>query len=468
MSSIAKYTADGSTQEFAIPFEYISRDDVVVKVAGAAATFNFLNDTTISLSTVPAADTLVVVKRQTPTTPLVDFTDGSTLYEADLDLSAKQARFLAEEATDQASETIAIDESDGVFDAKGLRIKNIADPVDDDEIATKGFVNTSGQSILQHASEVKDELYNLTTVMERLPYGTDGYSIYDATTGELTFYLSEGPQGIQGPQGPQGLVGLQGPVGTEGPRGPQGPIGATGNTGPAGPQGLQGPAGIQGVKGDEGDRGPQGPQGNIGPTGDTGPQGLTGNTGPAGPQGIQGPTGSQGPQGATGATGPQGPEGSQGPQGDTGDTGPQGPQGPTGNTGPTGATGATGLQGPTGATGPIGATGQQGPQGDKGATGDTGPQGPQGATGAQGPAGPTGSQGPTGAQGPQGVQGIQGPVGPTGSQGPTGNMGSTPLGLAFGRFSINNDGELEIEYYGDADDNDFSIDADGYLSVSTV
>jgi hypothetical protein len=47
-------------------------------------------------------------------------------------------------------------------------------------------------------------------------------------------------------------------------------------------------------------------------------------------------------------------------------------------------------------------------------------------------------------------------------------MGATPLGLAFGTFSINSDGELQIEYYGDANDNDFSIDADGFLYVTTV
>ena len=417
MASIVKYVADGTTSEFSVPFDYISRDDVVVKVAGADATFTWINDSSLSISPTPASDDFVVIKRETSKVPLVDFTDGSTLFEADLDLANRQSRFIAEEAVDQANESIFLDESDGVFDARGYRIKNIADPVDDDEIATKGFVNNSGQSILAQAEEVRSQLYGLTTNMESLPYGSEGYSVYEAATGNLTFYLSEGPQGPQGIQGPTGVTGPQGPVGIEGPRGPQGPTGATGLTGPAGPQGLQGQTGIQGVKGDEGDRGPEGPQG---------------------------------------------------PLGDTGATGPQGPQGPTGETGPTGATGATGLQGPTGATGPIGATGQQGPQGDKGATGDTGPQGPQGATGAQGPIGPTGSQGPTGAQGPQGDQGIQGPAGPTGSQGPQGNMGSTPLGLAFGRFSINNDGELEIEYYGDADDNDFSIDADGYLTVSTV
>jgi hypothetical protein len=47
-------------------------------------------------------------------------------------------------------------------------------------------------------------------------------------------------------------------------------------------------------------------------------------------------------------------------------------------------------------------------------------------------------------------------------------MGSTPLGLAFGRFFLSDEGELQIEYYGTANDNDFSIDADGYLHVTTV
>lgn len=47
-------------------------------------------------------------------------------------------------------------------------------------------------------------------------------------------------------------------------------------------------------------------------------------------------------------------------------------------------------------------------------------------------------------------------------------MGSTPLGLAFGQFFIDPDGILSIEYYGSADDNDFRIDENGFLFVSTV
>lgn len=360
MASITKYIADGTTREFNISFDYISTSDVVVKVAGQSVGYNFISDSTVLLDITPTAGTLVVIKRETSKAPLVDFTDGSTLYEADLDLAAKQGRFLAEEAFDQTDQSLKLDEVDGVFDARGLRIKNIATPVDDDEIATKGFVNNTGQSVLAYAQSVKDELYGLTTNVERLPYGSSGYSNYDAATGHLNIFLSEGPQGVQGVAGPVGPVGAQGPIGTEGPRGPQGPTGATGATGPLGPTGLQGVDGLQGPKGDQGERGP------------------TGATGPMGPRGLQGVTGEQG---------------------------------------------ATGPVGQIGATGPVG---------------------------------------------PEGPQGIQGPVGPLGNKGPTGDMGATPLGLAFGNFYLNDEGELMIEYYGDADTNDFRIDAEGFLYVTTV
>ena len=53
-----------------------------------------------------------------------------------------------------------------------------------------------------------------------------------------------------------------------------------------------------------------------------------------------------------------------------------------------------------------------------------------------------------------------------GPQGPQGNMGSTPLGLAFGRMGISSTGILQVEYYGSASDNDFSINANGELIVS--
>lgn len=226
---------------------------------------------------------------------------------------------------------------------------------------------TASATSAGEALATKNELYGLTPVMNILDYGSTGYLTYDASTGNLNLFLSEGPNGPSGPAGPTG------------------PTGSTGATGAIGPNGVQGSQGI------------------IGDTGTTGSSGATGNQGPTG---ATGPTGNQGPAGETGATG------SQGSQGLTGVQGPQGSTGPTGDTGSTGSTGATGPQGP---------------------------------------------------------DGNQGSTGPTGLTGAAGAMGSTPLGLAFGRMQIDaTTGVLQMEYYGSANDNDFTINSNGELSVSTV
>lgn len=164
-----------------------------------------------------------------------------------------------------------------------------------------------------------------------------------------------------------------------------------------------------------------------------------------GDQGIQGIQGEEGPMGPVGPTGATGPEGQRGPQGLAGDTGPQG------------------LQGPLGATGPVG---PQGPAGDIGPTGPQGIQGLIGEQGVQGTQGPIGPQGIQGGVGNKGPDGDQGPIGPVGTQGPQGPQGPTSLGLAFGRFSIEaSTGTLQVEYYGAADDHDFSINSNGELEV---
>jgi len=111
-----------------------------------------------------------------------------------------------------------------------------------------------------------------------------------------------------------------------------------------------------------------------------------------------------------------------------------------------------GPAGPTGAQGPAGPAGPTGSQGIQGVQGVQGPEGPAGPEGNQGPVGPDGNQGPAG---PQGIQGTQGPLGPT------------ALGLAFGRFVIDPaTGILQCQYYGDTNDNDFTINSNGELEVT--
>ena len=106
MASIVNYTGDGTTDTFNLTFDYIDANNVAVLVNDVAASFTFLTDTSIQLTSAPASGAAIVIKRTTPVSALVDFADGSTLFETDLDLSAKQSRFLSEEARDRADDSL--------------------------------------------------------------------------------------------------------------------------------------------------------------------------------------------------------------------------------------------------------------------------------------------------------------------------------------------------------------------------
>tara|TARA_B100000575_G_scaffold285044_1_gene279843 strand:- start:4385 stop:6625 length:2241 start_codon:yes stop_codon:yes gene_type:complete len=104
--TINNYTGDGSTNQYAITFQYLSQNDVVVTVNEVAAPFTFVNSSTVQITTTPSTGDRIVIKRNTSVAALVDFTDGSTLFEADLDLATQQARFLGEESRDRAESAL--------------------------------------------------------------------------------------------------------------------------------------------------------------------------------------------------------------------------------------------------------------------------------------------------------------------------------------------------------------------------
>ncbi len=453
--SYVSYLAETSQSQFTVPFDYLDKSHVKVKVNGELVdSFSWASDTQIQLLTVAPADRIYIFRETSPEQRLVDFVLPGQLTEEDLDTAFEQIHKLSQEAVDQSQLGIYEDVSSGAFSVKGRVLSDLADPISDTDAVSKQYADSvRADSETRHTdivtkhteviiktsdvTQIRDELYGLTTHLTSLPYGSTGSVNYDVNTGELTFSLSEGPQG---------------PVG---------------GTGPAGSTGPQGPDGPQGVIGPEGPIGPQGELGNTGPTGDqgvTGIQGVTGETGPVGPTGIQGVMGDQGPIGFTGSTGSQGPEGDAGPMGPTGSTGTQGPTGDTGSQGPEGDAGPVGPTGSTGVKGSTGDTGSQGPVGNDGPLGPTGPQGPIGFTGPVGPLGPQGIQGDLGNKGPDGDQGPLGPQGSVGSEGP---QGPTSLGLAFGRFHMDPvTGVLAVDYYGSANDQDFNINSNGELEIT--
>jgi hypothetical protein len=102
------YTGDGTTTQFPVAFGYIRREHVLATVAGAPATFTFVNSTTIQMDATPANGAVVRVYRQTPlTAPLVNFTDGSTLVAADLDTNALQSIYTQQELDDSLVDGLA-------------------------------------------------------------------------------------------------------------------------------------------------------------------------------------------------------------------------------------------------------------------------------------------------------------------------------------------------------------------------
>lgn len=150
--SYTQYIGDGVTRNFNITFPYIARSHVVARVDGVTVPFTWLSANTVQLQSAPASGAIVDIRRQTPRTELlVDFVDGSTLVESDLDLSALQVFYLAQEAFDLGEASLGVTE-DGSFSALQRRISNVLDPQLPQDAVTKHWAEAAMSSQLVQAT----------------------------------------------------------------------------------------------------------------------------------------------------------------------------------------------------------------------------------------------------------------------------------------------------------------------------
>jgi hypothetical protein len=107
--SYIKYTSDGSTANYTFAFPYIDSSHIKVLVDGVLTTgFTFSNASAVTLSPVPSPTTVIEIRRETPKdNPPVNFTDGSVLLEADLDLMVLFSTYVAQETWDRSDVVIA-------------------------------------------------------------------------------------------------------------------------------------------------------------------------------------------------------------------------------------------------------------------------------------------------------------------------------------------------------------------------
>ena len=212
-STIIIYEGDGTTVDFTVPFDYLKKTFVKVILNNAdlkggdygdtSVDYYFLDDTTVRLKTAPASGSELIIRRYTSATDrVVTFKDASILKATDLDTSQLQAFHIAEEARDIINDALVKDR-DGNWDAKGNRIVNVGDPVDENDAMTYGFYLKDKENVkdlveeaegyrdqaLQYRNEaetikgdtqtIKDETNQIKTETQQIKTETEG--IRDAT-----------------------------------------------------------------------------------------------------------------------------------------------------------------------------------------------------------------------------------------------------------------------------------------------
>lgn len=117
--SISSYTADGTTTDFLLTFDYLDVthlkvfiDGVSADEVGAGYSYSLVDSTTIRVTTdildPVTSGKLIEIKRVTPIdTPAVTFNDGSNINGGDLNKNTNYLLFAMQESVDNIHETVA-------------------------------------------------------------------------------------------------------------------------------------------------------------------------------------------------------------------------------------------------------------------------------------------------------------------------------------------------------------------------
>ena len=164
--TVMTYPLTGAV-DFAITFEYLARKFVTVTLIGKDRKELVLNQdyrfttktqitTTRTWTAADGYDSIEIRRYTSATDRLVDFADGSILRAYDLNISQIQTLHVAEEARDLTADTIGVN-NDGHLDARGRRIVNVANPVDDGDAVNLRSIKTWNDSALHSANRAEQK-----------------------------------------------------------------------------------------------------------------------------------------------------------------------------------------------------------------------------------------------------------------------------------------------------------------------
>lgn len=159
-STIIIYKGDGTKTDFTIPFDYLKKSFVTVRLGtvttltggdygDTSSDYYFLDKTTIRLKVAPASGESLTIRRHTSATErVVTFKDASILKATDLDTSQMQTFHIAEEGRDAINDAI-IGDKEGNWDAKGHRIINVGTPIKDNDAVNLKYYKKDVEGVYQ-------------------------------------------------------------------------------------------------------------------------------------------------------------------------------------------------------------------------------------------------------------------------------------------------------------------------------
>ena len=136
-SRITYISTSAATLTYAFSFDYIDSSYVKVYFDDVLQSGVTVTTGLVTLTTGADPGVEVLIQRETPTTPLVDFVDGAVLTENDLDLLAKQALHVSIEAKDDSVNGLQLNAAGDAYDANSKKIENLAAPTAANDAARK-------------------------------------------------------------------------------------------------------------------------------------------------------------------------------------------------------------------------------------------------------------------------------------------------------------------------------------------
>ncbi|MBA5203096.1 hypothetical protein H2Y57_05265 [Pectobacterium aroidearum] len=157
------YTANGITTVFPYEFYILQSGDLAVSIDGAPVTTGFtvsgvgtVNGGEVTFLIAPAAGSTVMLERIIPATRTTDYQDNGDLLADTVNKDFDRIWMAIRQAFISLGVALTRPLFGGPFDANGYRIKNLGDPINDQDAATKKWTQTQDYALRAKTLRVAD------------------------------------------------------------------------------------------------------------------------------------------------------------------------------------------------------------------------------------------------------------------------------------------------------------------------